>query len=642
MYGYTVKNDTKVYDMLSHKTVYLVISNETAFSIAFLYETTLHFLHNNATFLGLSDIYNQFHNYKSHNITRNNLNEKRLASGFFLYGFLEFSNRYKIQPELNTCKNWLDEALVENQPKLKKIFANIWSGKHECAFEDCESMMITDGNMKLTRKVCAAKFSVVRKFEHSNKTVLTGCTAMPSPDSPFCAKHVHTESPVLLRENVTKTTRSKLSNYRAKNQASNLKLPEDSVFVVESVLDARKNGNDAEYLVKFSGYPRTEACWEPMKNLPHFVIDFYGDKSKYGLPLPSPTITETVKVDEASEVFHHLDWKISSIGNKNLEIEDGSSIFDLNQDKLSEDEIKSSCNTRKVKDKRDRRHTAGIIIHAKPCGKIPHVDELFNCESISQVYGNVIEYLGNLEPEERIKIKIWLFDDMCHLKPHAEKGKQARQNEITENFAKIAKAVDRFHFPGHKKSDQYCQENCNPNIELEKLGINKQNTSACEQAFSWLNNFKNLKTMNEGRFKMFLMYMIDLHNHRLQNTLQVAANPLNDDRESFNMKHVDKIDEYSSASTANNVVDENLKGLINDMAIKINIDVCEDKLEDCYTVKQSGELSCNYCPGTYKREGHMRNHLESKHNKTFKLICSCGKLFSDATRFSRHKKSCKS
>ena len=84
-----------------------------------------------------------------------------------------------------------------------------------------------------------------------------------------------------------------------------------------------------------------------------------------------------------------------------MEREDGSSIFDLNQDKLSEDEIKSSCNTRKVKDKRDRRHTAGIIIHAKPCGKIPHVDELFNWESIFQVYGNVIEYHGNLEPEER-------------------------------------------------------------------------------------------------------------------------------------------------------------------------------------------------------------------------------------------------
>ena len=120
----------------------------------------------------------------------------------------------------------------------------------------------------------------------------------------------------------------------------------------------------------------------------------------------------------------------------------------------------------KSKIKRDRRHTAGIIIHAKPCGKIPHVDELFNCESIMQVYGNVIEYLGNLDSEERNKIKIWLFDDMCHLKPHAEKSKQAKQNETTEYFASIAKAVDRFHFPGHKKSDKYCQENCNPNVEF--------------------------------------------------------------------------------------------------------------------------------------------------------------------------------
>ena len=119
MYGYTVKNDKKVYDMLNHKTIHLVISNETAFSIDYLYETTLHFLHNNATFQGLSDIYNQFHNYKGNDITRNNLNDKRLASGFFLYGFLDFSNRYQIQPELNTGKNWLDEALVENQPKLK-------------------------------------------------------------------------------------------------------------------------------------------------------------------------------------------------------------------------------------------------------------------------------------------------------------------------------------------------------------------------------------------------------------------------------------------------------------------------------------------------------------------------------------------
>ena len=512
MCGYSIKNEEKIYERMDHSSVYLVSSNETAFTVDYLYEVTLHFLHSNATFQGLSDIYNQFHNFSRQNLTRNNLCHKRLASGFFLYGFLEMTSRYQIYPKLNTEKNWIDDAILENQTKLKKIFSNIWSASHECSFENCESMMVTDGNMKLNRKVCAAKFSVVRKFEHSNKTVLTGCTAMPSPDSPFCSEHVHAETPVLLAEKITKETRQKLLDFKAKNQTSNLKLPQDSVFTVETVLNARKNNNHIEYLVKFAGYPDHEACWEPSKNLPSFIVEHFKDTAKLGSPLPTPTIKLTRKVDENSEVYHHLEWKTTRHSGKELELENGETLFDLDSDKLAADEIKSTCNTRKLKDKRDRRHSAGIIIHAKPCGKIPHVDELFISESINQVYGTVIEYLGNLDPEAREKIRICLFDDMCHLKPYSEKPKQAKQNEITEQFANLAKAVDKFHFPGHKKTDKYCQENCNPNIELKKLEIKKQNTPACEQAFKWLNAYKNLKTMNEARFKMFLLYMIDLHN----------------------------------------------------------------------------------------------------------------------------------
>ena len=93
---------------------------------------------------------------------------------------------------------------------------------------------------------------------------------------------------------------------------------------------------------------------------------------------------------------------------------------------------------------------------------------------------------------------------MCHLRHFSEKPKQAKQNEITEHFANIATAVHKFHFPGHKRTDKYCQENCNPNDELKKLVISKQNTPACEQACKWLNAFKYLKTMNQPRFKMFL------------------------------------------------------------------------------------------------------------------------------------------
>ena len=649
--GYTIKNDEKIYAKLNHTSKHLVTSNETAFTVDYLYEVTLHFLHSNATFMGLADIYNQFHNFSRQNITRNNLCHKRLASGFFLYGFLEMSSRYQIYPKLSTDRNWIDDAILENHTLLRKVFSIIWSRKHECSFEDCETMMVTDGNMKLNRKVCAAKFSVVRHFQHSNKTVLTGCTSMPSPESPFCAEHVNAETPVLLAEKISKETKGKLLSFKEKHQTSNLKLPQDSVFTVEAILNAKNVNNDIQYLVKFAGYPISEACWEPCKNLPTFITEYYKDKSKHGSPLPTPSIKHTRKVDHNSEIYHHLEWKTTKHSGRELKLQNGETLFDLDMDKLAADEIRSSCNTRKLKDKRDRRHSAGIIIHAKPCGKIPHVDELFNCESINQVYGSIIEFLGNLDKEEREKIRIWLFDDMCHLKPYSEKTKQAKQNEVTEFFSNLPKAVDKFHFPGHKRTDKYCQENCNPNVELKKLDIKKQNTPACEQAFKWLNGYKNLKTMNEPRFKMFLLYMIDLHNLAIDDSVDLAANPLNPKREEAIQKQSTVSKRFESAQTDKSL-EKVISNIENQMKIVDGKEVNKDekfekmevekevKFEDCFS-ETNGEMSCNFCPGTYKREGHLRNHLESKHNKTFKIVCSCGKLFPDSTRLSRHKKTCK-
>ena len=39
--------------------------------------------------------------------------------------------------------------------------------------------------------------------------------------------------------------------------------------------------------------------------------------------------------------------------------------------------------------------------------------------------------------------------------------------------------------------------------------------------------------MNEARFKIFLLYMIDLHNLHIENRVDLAANPLNEKREDF-------------------------------------------------------------------------------------------------------------
>ena len=491
-------------------------------------------------------------------------------------------------------------------------------------------MVVTDGNMKITRKICAAKFSVVRIFKQCNKMVLTGCTSMPNPDSPFCSEHLNAETPVLLAEKVSRETKKSLVDFKERNQQSNLQLPKDSVFFVESILNSKLKKGVSYFLVKFAGYPVTEACWEPSKNLPKFIQTYYEDATNHGKPLPSPIIKYTTKVNDDTEIYQHLEWNVSDAGEK-LKSFDSEKLFELEMQKLAADELRSTCNTQKLKDKRDRRHTAGIVIHAKPCGKIPHVDELYKCESIKQVYGSIIEYLGILEKKEREKVKFWLLDDMCHMKPFSEKEQQAGYNEITNFFASLPKAVDRFHFPGHKKSDKYCQDNCNPDIHLKNLGIMKQNTSACEQAFKWLNGYKNLKTMNEARFRQFLIYMIDLHNMNIDCCVDIAANPLNPKR----LELTENIHSNVEAQ-----VDIEVDDLITSMKNMLTVETdVEDKFEHCFK-EVNGALHCNFCNGVYKKEGHLRNHLESKHNKHFELVCVCGKPFPDFARLTRHKKSC--
>ena len=141
--------------------------------------------------------------------------------------------------------------------------------------------------------------------------------------------------------------------------------------------------------------------------------------------------------------------------------------------------------------------------------------------------------------------------------------------------------------------------------------------------------------------------MIDLHNLHIDDRVDLAANPLNEKREEAiqNQKlkaSVREIDHALNESLEEvmTVMKEKLKitdAIINEKSEESKM---YEKFEDCY-MDSNGELKCNFCPGTYKREGHMRNHLDTKHKKTFNLVCNCGKLFADSTRLFRHKKTCK-
>ena len=83
-------------------------------------------------------------------------------------------------------------------------------------------------------------------------------------------------------ERLTANTRDILWKWQKENQKSNLNLPRDNCFTVERVNKTRKNKNQTQMLMKFSGYPADLECWEPVTNLPSFVVKHYSDKSKLG------------------------------------------------------------------------------------------------------------------------------------------------------------------------------------------------------------------------------------------------------------------------------------------------------------------------------------------------------------------------
>ena len=52
----------------------------------------------------------------------------------------------------------------------------------------------------------------------------------------------------------------------------------------------------------------------------------------------------------------------------------------------------------------------------KPCGTVVCFDELYGSESLTQVYGILVEYVSRLPQVGRESLKNILYDDACHLK----------------------------------------------------------------------------------------------------------------------------------------------------------------------------------------------------------------------------------
>ena len=87
-------------------------------------------------------------------------------------------------------------------------------------------------------------------------------------------------------------------------------------------------------------------------------------------------------------------------------------------------------------------------------------------------------------------------------------------------------------FPrGHPKSDNYCQMETNPQMFPELKPVN---SVVCEQTFSFTNHYTNLKAMNRNRYNIFWIYILELHNHYIEDHRLLKVNPLSP----FRMEHI--------------------------------------------------------------------------------------------------------
>ena len=147
--------------------------------------------------LALSETYNAFHLVDQSQEKRTALYEKRLTEGLLLYEILEFTHRYDLT--INHVRGDIDKTILDNFEELKAKFERTW-GKHYCEEEGCGRVLTLDGNLKLTRRMCAAKTAGVKKFDHSSGYVLTGCCETPPIGKKFCSLHAEGNTPSIPAE----------------------------------------------------------------------------------------------------------------------------------------------------------------------------------------------------------------------------------------------------------------------------------------------------------------------------------------------------------------------------------------------------------------------------------------------------------
>ena len=174
-YGYVVTpKGEKQLDEHILSNEYLVTSQQTAFSIDYLWDITLQILFSQASFESLANIYNNLFFSNCTTDTMNRREEvvrKRIAEAWFYYAYIEMGQRYGIEMKIEEN---LEKSILKNMVQLKDGFRLHWTQDHKCNLKGCDSVIVLDGGMKPHRSVCGDTLSGVTEFQLTGNKVVTG------------------------------------------------------------------------------------------------------------------------------------------------------------------------------------------------------------------------------------------------------------------------------------------------------------------------------------------------------------------------------------------------------------------------------------------------------------------------------------
>ena len=150
--------------------------------------------------------------------------------------------------------------------------------------------------------------------------------------------------------------------------------------------------------------------------------------------------------------------------------------------------------------------------------------------------------------------------------------------------------------------------------------FNNINSPVCEQVFSRLNRYTQVKGMNENHFLFFFIYILDLHNHSLEGRLRLIANP----KSNFRKLIVEESNEIVAC-----------KEDIDDLSTSIAVLSISEKVHE---EDDKRPFKCSLCNATYKLEGYLKNHRKNKHveKENFFTCGYCAIRFQSKKQLTRH------